>query len=296
MKRRVTFPASTNTLVGNLHLPPDFHETGSYPAVIVQGSLTSVKEQMSGLYAERLADQGIVALAFDYSHYGESDGEPRQYESPEQKLTDLNAAVAYLAGLPYVRAVGMLGVCTSGGNVPYLAARNPQLKAGATVAAWLAEPGVSDTMLYGGAAGVEKLRQAGVRAAERYAATGENELIQAYSNVNASASHLGPMEYYMDQARGGGVPQWLNALAVQSWGNWLDFNPMGQATQVRIPMLIVHSDGCALPDQARKFHALLAGPKELYWAEGNHFDFYDQPAQVAEAVGKVSSFFKEHLN
>lgn len=293
--KRITFARDEITLVGNLFAPADFDEAKSYGAVIVAGSLTSVKEQMSSIYATKLAEQGLVALAFDYSHYGESEGEPRQYESPDLKLADLNAAVAYLRGLPYVRAVGMLGICTSGGNVAYLAADNPHVKAVATVAAWLAEPGVSDGPLYGGAAGLAHRRAAGEAAQQRYADTGQNDLVQAYSNVNHAASHFGPMQYYMDQARGGGVPQWLNAFAVQAWSNWLDFNPVAKAAHIQAPTLIVHSDGCALPEQAHKFYELLPGEKELYWTTGQHFDFYDQPAQVNDAVGRVAPFFHQYL-
>lgn len=296
MKRRVTFREADQPLVGSLFLPADFREDARYPAVVAQGSLTSVKEQMGSTYAAQLAAQGLVALAFDYSHYGESAGEPRQLESPAQKLADLDAAVAYLGAQPFVRAVGALGVCTSGGNVAYLAADNPQVRAVATVAAWLAEPAVSNEPLYEGAAGVAARQEAGRVAHDAYARTGENQLIQAYSNANHAASHFGPMEYYMDQTRGGGVPQWLNAFAVQSWAGWLDFNPVQQAACIRTPFLVVHSDGCALPGQAHKFFEQLAAPdKELYWTTGNHFDFYDQPRQVTDAVGRVVPFFQRHL-
>ncbi|HEX8054757.1 MAG TPA: hypothetical protein VF517_17350 [Thermoleophilaceae bacterium] len=49
---------------------------------------------MPDTYAQKFADQGSVALAFDYSHYGESAGEPRQLELPAEKLSDLEAAVS----------------------------------------------------------------------------------------------------------------------------------------------------------------------------------------------------------
>jgi fermentation-respiration switch protein FrsA (DUF1100 family) len=114
--------------------------------VIVEGSFTSVKEQMPGTYAQKFANEGFVALAFDYAHYGESAGEPRQLESPTEKLSDLRAAVSYLSALPYVQAVGMVGVCTSAGNAAYLGAAQPRVKALATVAAFLPSPALDSTM------------------------------------------------------------------------------------------------------------------------------------------------------
>src|SRR5690242_8262675 len=45
MKRKIHFDRDGLTLVGNLFTPEAFEEHGRYPAVIVQGSFTSVKEQ-----------------------------------------------------------------------------------------------------------------------------------------------------------------------------------------------------------------------------------------------------------
>jgi fermentation-respiration switch protein FrsA (DUF1100 family) len=73
VKGNVTFDRDGLTLVGNLFTPDDFDENGHYPTVIVQGSFTSVKEQMPGTYAQKFAEQGFVA--FDYAHYGESEGD-----------------------------------------------------------------------------------------------------------------------------------------------------------------------------------------------------------------------------
>ena len=60
--------------------------------------------------------------------------------------------------------------------------------------------------------------------------------------------------------------------------------------------IVVHSDGCAFPEQAKKFYSRLAGVKELAWGNGSHFDYYDHPAQVGYAVKNVAAFFREHLS
>lgn len=102
--QKVTFTRDGLTLVGNLVTPTNFDENGQYPAAIVQGSFTSVKEMMAGTYAQRLAEQGLVTLAFDYAHYGESEGTPRQLELPAEKLADLQAAVTFLLDVRRVRS------------------------------------------------------------------------------------------------------------------------------------------------------------------------------------------------
>jgi len=38
------------------------------------------------------------------------------------------------------------------------------------------------------------------------------------------------------------------------------------------------------------------GPKELVWADGNHFDYYDSPTQIDNAVQNVTRFFNQYLS
>lgn len=292
--KRVTFKRENLTLVGNLYAPVDFDKSQTYPAVVVGGSLTSVKEQMGGRYARKMAENGIVALALDYSHYGESEGQPRQYENPDEKAKDLQAAVQFLNSLDYVGKVGALGICTSGGTVAYLAAEDKNVKAIATVAAWLPTQDALP-LLYGSKENVDKLRANGRKALAKYENEKTVELIPAYHNEDQTASHVEPMEYYMDTSRGGGVKEWKNELAVMSWEPWLNFSPIERADSISIPTMVVHSDNSALPDNAKLFYEKLQGEKELVWLEGNHFDFYDQPKQVNEAVAHLSTFFNNTL-
>lgn len=292
--KKVTFQSQGLTLAGNLYFPSDFDQSNKYPAVVVGGSLTSVKEQMAGTYSQKLAEQGILALTFDYRNYGESEGQPRQYEDPVLKLKDLESAVAYLLSLPYVLNVGALGVCTSGGNVAYLAGDNPDIKAIATVAAWLPDEAALP-LLYGSEENINTLIQNGREAKKKYDESGKNTIIPAYSNTDKTASHFGPMEYYMDSKRGGGVKEWKNEFSVMGWETWLNFDPISRAKNITIPAMIIHSDGSALPDNAKKFYNELSGKKELIWLEGYHFDFYDQPKQVNQAVENAAKFFHIHL-
>ncbi len=291
---KITFKRDSLTLSGHLYLPAGFDDSKTYPAVVVGGSLTSVKEQMSGTYASKLAEEGILALDFDFSHYGESEGLPRQFEDPNEKLRDLKAAVTYLESLPYVDEIGALGVCTSGGNVAYLAAEDKRIKAMVTVAAWLPNDETLP-LLYGGDENLAALRAAGSKAVEKYKKNGENTIITAYSNTDKTASHFGPMEYYMDSTRGGGVAAWKNEFSVMSWETWLSFDPMSKAANISIPTMVIHSDGSALPENAKKFFEAVQGEKELKWLEGYHFDFYDQEKQVREASQEAANFFKIKL-
>jgi uncharacterized protein len=64
-----------------------------WPAVVLTGPFTGVKEQVTGLYARRLTDAGFVTLALDHRGFGSSGGR-RAHEDSQGKLADLRAAAS----------------------------------------------------------------------------------------------------------------------------------------------------------------------------------------------------------
>lgn len=296
MKRQIHFDRDGLTLAGELFTPDGFNEDRRWPAVIVQGSFTSVKEQMPNAYAQKFAEQGFVALAFDYAHYGESAGEPRQFESPAEKLADLQAAVKYLTGQPYVKTVGMVGICTSASNGTYLAAEDPRIKGFATIAGFLTDADTF-TLTYGEDGMARRLADAAA-ARRKSEETGEATTITVYSETDEQAVNYNPTpgayDYYTNPGRGN-VPEYTNEFDVTSWDTWVSLDALSRASKITTPTIVVHSDGSAFPDQAKKLYDSVQGEKELVWADGNHFDYYDSPAQMDNAVEHVSRFFRAHL-
>src|SRR5574344_1119739 len=85
-------------LVGDLYMPKNIK--GKSAAIAISGPFGAVKEQASGLYAQTLAENGFVTLAFDPSYTGESKGKPRNGSSPEINTEDFSAAVDFLSNQP----------------------------------------------------------------------------------------------------------------------------------------------------------------------------------------------------
>ena len=129
-KNRITFESEGETLVGDLYLPRTYKNGDKLPGIIVGGSWTTVKEQMAGLYAEKLAEKGFAALAFDHRFYGESGGEPRYVENPEAKTEDFINAVRYLKSLPVISSekIGGMAICASGGYMAQAVAKDQSFK------------------------------------------------------------------------------------------------------------------------------------------------------------------------
>jgi hypothetical protein len=59
--------------------------------------------------------------------------------------------------------------------------------------------------------------------------------------------------------------------------------------------MVVHSDQSAFPEEAKRLYAAIQTEKELVWGDGNHFDYYDSPAQIDHAMVNVTRFFRAHL-
>jgi hypothetical protein len=294
-KNAVAFDGESGVLRGHLFLPAGFDPRQSYRGIVVGGTWTSVKEQMSDRYAERLARQGFVALDYDFSYYGESDGEPRQYESPMAKMEDNRNAIGFLLSLPFVdeRRIGALGICASAGYMSGTVASDARVKSLALVAPWLHNAELTYAV-YGGQEGVLRRIDVGNAARKKYEEMGEVKYVPACSATDENAAMYGPLDFYLNPERGA-LPQWTNRFAVMSWPEWLQFDGVQYGAQLSVPTVLVHSEAAALPDGARQFYETIPAPKEFVWTEGTQFDFYDQEPQVTKAVAVVSQHFEATL-
>ncbi|WNZ22227.1 alpha/beta hydrolase [Leptolyngbya sp. NK1-12] len=292
---RVTFQSEGETLVGVLYLPVTYQPGDKLPAIIVTGSWTTVKEQMAGLYAHKLAEQGYAALAFDFRYFGESGGIPRNYESPAAKIVDIQNAVSYLQTVDAVdsQRIGGLGICASAGYMAVAVAQDPRIQSFVAVAPWIHDRHLVE-MIYGGMAGVEAKLEAGRAARHEFEQTGVVETVPAISTTDENAAMFGEFDYYLNPERGA-IPQWGNQFAVMSWVDWLTFSPMPQASQINVPTLFIHSRDGAVPAGAEQFFADIPAPKQFVWMPGIQFDFYDQEPTVNQAVQTAVEHLKQTL-
>lgn len=105
------------------------------PAIAVSGPFGAVKEQSSGLYAQKMAEYGFLTVAFDPSFTGESGGSPRYVASPDINTEDFCAAVDFLSVQENIDTdrIGIIGICGWGGMAINAAAQDTRIKATAAM-------------------------------------------------------------------------------------------------------------------------------------------------------------------
>ena len=120
-------------LAADMYIPKN--TSGKLPAIAISGPFGAVKEQSSGLYAQKMAEYGFLTIAFDPSFTGESSGSPRYVASPDINTEDFCAAVDFLSVQENVDTdrIGIIGICGWGGMAINAAAQDTRIKATAAM-------------------------------------------------------------------------------------------------------------------------------------------------------------------
>ncbi|MCT2548176.1 MULTISPECIES: alpha/beta hydrolase [Streptomyces] len=302
MKATVTFPSAGLKLAGILFTPDD-HTGAPLPAVVVSHPGGGVKEQTASIYAERLAREGFAALVFDAAHQGDSEGTPRGLENPFQRAEDVRAAVTCLTTRDDIDAsrIGALGICASGGYVPFAAQTDHRIKAVATVSAVdvrsLLVEGLGRTQ------GPEVLQslldQAG--AARTAEAEGGAPAVLNWAPESPEGLEEAPTLYreaqnYYRTPRGGHRNS-TNEWPLRSIDHIAQFDPYALIDLIAPrPLLMIVGSDSDTAYFSREAIEKAREPKELFVVDGaTHVSLYDQDADVTPAVTRLTDFFGKHL-
>lgn len=295
----VSFKNKGIDMAGDLYLPKAFSEGGKYPAIVSVHPGGGVKEQTAGLYAQKLAEQGFVALAFDASHQGASGGMPRLLDDPMRRVADIYSAVDYLTSLTYVDAnrIGALGICAGSGTAVKAASLEHRIKAVATVSA--VDVGAAVRKGWDGkATREEQLALLDSVAKQRTAeAAGAAPLYVNYvPKVGDQAAPRDLQEaadYYLTPR--GQHPNSPNKMLITSLSAMMAFAGFDRVDLLTQPLLIVAGSKAGSLWHSQELHAKATGPKSLYVIDGaTHMDLYDGPG-ADTAMAKLTPFFKQTL-
>lgn len=296
---KVTFNNNNLKMVGNLYLPKDFNENKKYPVIISVHPGGGVKEQTSGLYAQKLAEQGFIALAFDASHQGESEGLPRFLEDPTQRVEDIRSAVDYVTTLKYVDAekIGLIGICAGGGYSVNASLTDKRIKAIAVASpvstgnkkGWDGKAPISESLKTLEA--VAKQRTAEANGAkpiyvnyvpEKPDATTPNDLVEATKYYRTPrAQH----------------PNSTNLMLFTSLDKLLAFEAFANIeTFLTQPILVIVGSKAGSRWQGEEIYEKAKSKKQLVIIDGaTHMDLYDIPKYVDQVSANMTTFFGSNL-
>ncbi|MCI6283526.1 alpha/beta hydrolase [Selenomonas sp.] len=124
-------------IAANVYTPAGWKESdkNKYAAIVVAHPNGGVKEQVAGLFAQRMAEKGYITIAADAAYQGASEGEPRNLDIPSSRVEDIHRMADVIALFPGVNPdrLAALGICGGGGYTAKAAQTDKRFKAVATL-------------------------------------------------------------------------------------------------------------------------------------------------------------------
>ena len=300
--RKVTFHNRYGiTLAADLYTPKG---AGSkLPAIAVSGPFGAVKEQSSGLYAQKMAELGFLTLAFDPSYTGESGGTPRYVASPDINTEDFCAAVDFLSVQENVdpERIGIIGICGWGGMAINAAAMDTRIKATAAMTMY-------DMTRVNANGYFDSENTTDARYAKKKAMNAQRTADYKNGTYALAGGVVDPLPedapqfvkdyygYYKTQR--GYHPRSLNSNGgwnVTSSLSFMNMPILQYAGEIRSAVLLMHGEKAHSRYFSEGAYEKLTGDnKELMIIPGaNHVDLYDNLAAIP--FEKLRSFFEEYL-
>mmetsp|Transcript_8545 Transcript_8545/g.20993 ORF Transcript_8545/g.20993 Transcript_8545/m.20993 type:complete len:303 (+) Transcript_8545:183-1091(+) len=280
-----SFEVKNSKVVADIYRPKE-SKTG-LPAIVFSGALSAVKEQSTGAYGSALASRGFVCISLDHRGFGESEGEPRQYENYEIKIEDLHAAVDWVVSGAVegvdTKRIGVCGVCLGAAYAVGMAVETPSVLSAGFVVPLFMRKGTPSAQ--------------SIAARKLYEETGEVQMIKAASVTEDAAMPMQiAVDYYSDPERAL-VANYRNEIALMSREKWNEFDSPGLATKFSLPMLMIHGKQSFAKDSGVAFFKKSSSTdKKLEWIDSlPHTDFYDNPKAIKDIVGQLADHFGRTL-
>ncbi|SCH69954.1 Uncharacterized conserved protein [uncultured Clostridium sp.] len=289
------------TLAADMYTPRGAE--GKLPAIAVSGPFGAVKEQSSGLYAQKMAELGFLTIAFDPSYTGESGGMPRYVASPDINTEDFCAAVDFLSVQENVdpERIGIIGICGWGGMAINAAVIDTRIKA--TAAMTMYDMTRVTANGYFDAEDSEQVRFEKKK-------TMNAQRIEDYKNGSYALAGgvVDPLpedapQFVKDYYAYYKTPRGYHSRSLNSNGGWnvtsslsfLNMPILQYSSEIRSAVLLVHGEKAHSRYFSETAYSKLTGDnKELLIIPGaNHTDLYDQMDIIP--FEKLNAFFTEYL-
>jgi fermentation-respiration switch protein FrsA (DUF1100 family) len=299
----VTYKIKEITIVANVYTPANYDASKKYTAVVIAHPNGGVKEQVAGLYAQRLAEQGYITISADAAYQGGSGGEPRNVDKPANRIEDIHAMADFISQYKGVDTakLGLLGICGGGGYSLKAAQSDKRFKAIATVSMFNSGVVRRNGFMNSQFSTIqERLKQASDARAQEVAGgkviyVGDTQLTDKQIAALPFDLYREGFEYY------GKTHAHPNSTFKYTKSSLMDLMTFDAATNMDLinqPLLMIagsKADSFYMTDDAFN-KATNAKNKELFLINGaTHIETYWKPEYVLQAVNKLVNFYQINL-
>ena len=299
MPKKVEFKSAGLRVSALLYLPST---PGPHPCVVMGGGWCYVKELAQPGYADVFARHGLAALIFDYRHFGESEGEPRQHIDPWEQIEDYRNAISYVEELDEVdRArVGAWGISYSGGHVLILGALDRRVRAVCSVVPVI--DGYASMRLSHGTLGLRRLMAELELARRELYRTGEHRYLQHQPEREGD---LGTWPFPKSREtfarlKATQAPAYEGRATTASTEMLLAYSVWPFVKRlVATPTLVVVAEGDDHThwDLAAEAFSAIPGDRKLFHAvpKSTHLTLYEDEKTLASVATLGAEWFAKHL-
>lgn len=260
-------------------------------------AISAIKEITLPIYAERFEQAGYIVLVFDYRHYGESEGEPRNHLDPQHHLQDIRNAITWLRTQPEVDKdnIGGCGVSLGGVHMLHLGAYDRRLKAVTAIATGL---NIFESLMGRG----QFLGFLGFINGDRDTRfrTGSEATYMpavALPGGNGAMPTQEAYDFYTD-AMNTYAPRYENRITIESVENLAGYHGEGNVHLISpTALLMIHGERDLIPvDQVRAVFEKALEPKKLVVYDCLHTDLYVREPWVTQAANEAIQWFDKYLH
>jgi fermentation-respiration switch protein FrsA (DUF1100 family) len=298
----VTYRLNGLDIAANVYTPANYDPQQTYPAIVVAHPNGGVKEQVSGLYAQRLAEQGYITIAADAAYQGGSGGQPRNVDKPAFRVEDIHGMADFITRYPGVDTarLGLFGICGGGGYSLAAAQTDKRFKSIATLSMFnsgrVRRNGYVDSQL---ATIQDRLQQASDARAQEVAGkilyAGDANLTDAQIAALPFELYRQGYEYYWKTHAHPGSTFKYTMSSLLDLMRW---DATAQIELINKPLLMIagtKADSLYMTEDAFA-KATGTKDKELFRIDGaTHIETYWVPKYVDAAMGKLTPFFARTL-
>lgn len=301
----VSYKVNGINIAANIYTPANYNPNKKYPTVVVAHPNGAVKEQVAGLYAQKLAEQGYITIAADAAYQGASGGEPRGTDKPANRINDIHGMADYIVNFPGVDKdnLGLLGICGGGGYSIKVAQTDKRFKAVATISMFntgvVRKNGYMNSQLDS----VQERLQAASDARMREALGGETEYpASSFTNMSPEEAAKLTVDLYKEGYEYYAVTHaHPNSSGTNPIDNLIDlvaFDAVDNAELINQPLLMIAGDKADSLYMTEEVFKAATGTKnkELYLVKGaTHIQTYWKPEYVKEISEKLTSFYNKNI-